>query len=93
MNQLNHVLKLIWKNLIFYNIYLFSKDQTNAKSEQEVDIILGNMNKKLAGIAVGATLVVVTGIVLWIIQNKERGWSNKMIILSILILNTDIKYI
>jgi len=31
------------------------------------------MNKKLAGIVVGATIVVVAGVVLWMIQNKERG--------------------
>ena len=57
----------------FYKIYLFWKEHINAKSQQEVDIILRNMNKKLAGIVVGATIVVVAGIVLWIIQNKERG--------------------
>ena len=52
---------------------VFRKVQTNAKSQQEVDIILRSMNKKLAGIVVGATIVVVAGIVLWIIHNKERG--------------------
>ena len=31
------------------------------------------MNKKLVGIGVGAAIVVVAGIVLWIIQNKDRG--------------------
>ena len=31
------------------------------------------MNKKLVGIGVGAAMVVVAGIVLWIIQNKDRG--------------------
>ena len=44
------------------------------------------MNKKLAGIVVGATIVVVAGIVIWTIQNKERGRQDRNIILSILIL-------
>ena len=31
------------------------------------------MNKKLVGIGVGTAIVIVAGIVLWIIQNKDRG--------------------
>ena len=58
----------------FFTISIvFRKEQTNAKSQQEVATILRNMNKKLACIVVGATIVVVAGIVLWIIHNKERG--------------------
>ena len=67
------VLKLIETTLFLTRSIFFRKEQTNAKSQQEVDIIWRNMNKKLVGIVVGATIVVVAGIVLWMIQNKERG--------------------
>ena len=57
----------------FTRSIFFRIEHTNAKSQQEVDIVWRNMNKKLAGIVVGATIVVVAGIVRWIIHNKERG--------------------